>query len=132
MTKTEFKVGDRVMLTQDKGNAAKLGAEAVVVEPNWLPPGSGRYLKIKWDRSKPHVNGQMDGGYMPNDFKLVKSAPKDKKPSQAYKGNGNHSWDVVVPKMTDRLRVPGGYIYRDIQSCAAVFVPMPDVVKHKV
>jgi hypothetical protein len=59
-----------------------------------------------------------------------------KKPSQAYKGNGKHTWEAVVDQDDDnsyptrRLRVPGGYIYR--RASAMVFVPMPEVVKHKV
>jgi hypothetical protein len=31
-----------------------------------------------------------------------------------------------------RLRVPGGWLYRDERVKAMVFVPMPEVVKHKV
>lgn len=67
-----------------------------------------------------------------------------KKPSQAYLGNGFHSWEVVVDSAernsihyvaqqprTMRLRVPGGYLYRVFGS-GTTFVPMPSVVKHKV
>lgn len=65
---------------------------------------------------------------------------KTAKPSQAYKGNGEHNWEGVCgdqqysdrrrPSMM-RLRVPGGYLYRAITG-GMVFVPMPGVVKHKV
>lgn len=63
---------------------------------------------------------------------------KTAKPSQAYKGNGNHAWESVVDvgydrmrPCTIRLRVPGGYLYRVFGS-GTTFVPMPEVVKHKV
>lgn len=65
-----------------------------------------------------------------------------KKPSQAYKGNGKHSWEEVTPGLHSaysrrepqvmRLRVIGGYLYRALGCGAPVFVPMPEVVKHKV
>lgn len=65
------------------------------------------------------------------------------KPSQAYKGNGQHRWeDVCAPSdstqngMTSRLRVPGGWIYSvyhgPTDGETALFVPMPAVVKHEV
>ena len=71
--------------------------------------------------------------------------------SQEYLGNGKHKWeDVTVnakendqgQKMIDgtqRLRVPGGWLYRVLGINPVVgmvqnitFVPMPEVVKHKV
>lgn len=52
--------------------------------------------------------------------------------SQQYKGNGAHVWECVLPMSIDRLRVPGGWIYRDHRFQNSVFVPMPEVVKHKV
>jgi hypothetical protein len=63
-----------------------------------------------------------------------------KKPKQNYKGNGNHEWVAVVGKSgeaydgnrVERLRVPGGWIYRDGLTLTTVFVPMPTVVKYKV
>lgn len=58
------------------------------------------------------------------------------KPSQKYLGNGKHRWEYVVDDegRTMRLRVPGGYLYRylAITGPTMVFVPMPQVVKHKV
>lgn len=64
------------------------------------------------------------------------AAPK--KPTQEYRGNGKHAWETVVegadfatsPKVT-RLRVPGGWLYKP-RGSAGSFVPMPEVVKHKV
>lgn len=59
------------------------------------------------------------------------------KPSQAYKGNGQHDWEPVLPPSTDfvqvrRLRVPGGWLYGTDDEGTMTFVPMPEVVKHKV
>ena len=55
------------------------------------------------------------------------------KPSQKYLGNGKHEWERVN-HITSRLRVVGGYLYLTTWSGGASqsFVPMPDVVKHKV
>jgi hypothetical protein len=51
---------------------------------------------------------------------------KEKKP-QRYKGNGKHEWeDVCDFGCTQRLRVPGGWIYRDDMTGMA-FVPTPSV-----
>jgi hypothetical protein len=64
---------------------------------------------------------------------------KDSK--QDYKGNGAHKWEKVwanEASFTYRLRVPGGWIYRfalkrpERYHQSMVFVPMPEVVKHKV
>jgi len=54
---------------------------------------------------------------------------------QAYRGNGNHEWEVVTSSgnptwlSTYRLRVPGGWLYctRDPDSMAVsqTFVPTP-------
>lgn len=60
--------------------------------------------------------------------------PVSKKDDQSYKGNGNHKWEDAAYD-TMRLRVPGGWLYRSgayPASVAMVFVPMPEVVKHKV
>ena len=74
-----------------------------------------------------------------------------KEQSQEYRGNGEHKWeDVGRPAITEsklahvqRLRVPGGWLYRDTIftehrggdtsfAVNVVFVPMPAVVKHEV
>lgn len=54
---------------------------------------------------------------------------------QSYHGNGEHTWERVAPgrrpgMQTMRLRVPHGWLY--LEGEALAFVPMPDVVKHKV
>jgi len=72
--------------------------------------------------------------------------------SQEYRGNGAHQWEVVDTDINEeqrrgdqtmRLRVPGGWLYRNAVSVGlsdggvimnhnTVFVPMPAVVKHEV
>lgn len=66
--------------------------------------------------------------------------------SQEYRGNGNHEWEHAqndapedhLSSLVNRLRVPGGWLYRVYSSVgpkheiSIVFVPMPEVVKHKV
>lgn len=69
---------------------------------------------------------------------------------QDYKGNGKHKFEEVYLHMREdtkptefdamqRLRVPGGWLYRNIVASntngthvMTTFVPMPEVVKHKV
>lgn len=64
---------------------------------------------------------------------------------EAYRGNGKHDWEFVVECYDEddneenghvmRLRVPGGWLYNVTNAHAqanTVFVPMPEVVKHKV
>jgi hypothetical protein len=62
---------------------------------------------------------------------LPKVEEKPNKPPQTYKGNGKHVWEPVVD-LTKRLRVPGGWLYTYGCEGAMCFVPMPEVVKHKV
>lgn len=62
--------------------------------------------------------------------------------SQEYRGNGNHEWETVydTPRaITERLRVPGGWLYSVERYegdtpvfMNTVFVALPEVVKHKV
>ena len=55
--------------------------------------------------------------------------------SQEYRGNGNHTWEGVINVggyTVDRLRVPGGWLYRDMKTATLAFVPMPEVVRHAV
>ena len=55
---------------------------------------------------------------------------------QSYHGNGNHKWETVVRPLEGhsmtRLRVPGGWLYRDSGTGHLVYVPLPPIVKHKV
>jgi len=54
--------------------------------------------------------------------------------AQEYKGNGEHDWEDVADG-TERLRVPGGWIYSvasDDNTSAAVLVAVPTVVGYAV
>lgn len=68
---------------------------------------------------------------------------KSPKGSQAYKGNGKHTFEVVVEHDVNgerggaargvyRLRVPGGWLYRSHGGHTMTFVPVPEVVGYKV
>jgi hypothetical protein len=58
-----------------------------------------------------------------------RKAPKG---PQEYRGNGRHTWEGVGAGKTMRLRVPGGWLYRDGGDASSTFVPMPDVVGYVV
>ena len=66
--KDEFKVGNRVMLENTGTYGAKKGATGKVVGIVYRAVDS---IDILWDRNELH-NGQHDGGYSPQDFKLMK------------------------------------------------------------
>jgi hypothetical protein len=52
---------------------------------------------------------------------------------QEYRGNGKHEWESVDKSgYTQRLRVPGGWLYRDGISMTTVFVPVPQVVGYPI
>ena len=54
--------------------------------------------------------------------------------AQEYKGNGKHEWEEVATG-TDRLRVPGGWLYAvsfEDGSDAVTFVPVPNAVGYAV
>jgi hypothetical protein len=63
-------------------------------------------------------------------------APAKKSPhgAQKYLGNGAHTWEMVSGAALGvrRLRVPGGWLYRDSYTDTTVFVPMPDVVGYEI
>lgn len=134
-----YKVGDRVRIKEAYG-PIHAGATATLTEAFAT---STPYLRVQWDDSS---LGYANGGYRSTRFEKIKpekpkAAPKPKKPSQAYKGNGKHTWEIVNhernsivardPGTVWRLRVPGGWLYGK-RIGASVFVPMPAVVNHKV
>jgi hypothetical protein len=55
-----------------------------------------------------------------------------KKKSQEYRGHGEHDWEPDLRSGMQRLRVPGGWLYRFNYTTTTTLVPLPDVVKHKV
>jgi hypothetical protein len=50
---------------------------------------------------------------------------------QEYKGNGNHDWEEVTED-TLRLRVPGGWLYKDRSYTCMTFVPVPQTVGYVI
>lgn len=59
-----FKVGQKVVLINDDGKVAFLGAEAVIYRV------SISYIYVKW-LSKDTSNCQCDGAYRPHDFRRM-------------------------------------------------------------
>ncbi len=57
---------------------------------------------------------------------LTKAPPSGK---EKYLGNGSHTWESVTD-FTDRLRVPGGWLYRCDGNIA--FVPLPAAIGYAV
>lgn len=108
------------------------------------PDGVGASVRFpKWTGGWQHEDkGPANCWYCsPDELKITEPTQtklQATKPSQAYKGNGKHTWEMVTGRdrtlhvaSTTRLRVPGGWLYKPYGS-ASVFVPMPEVVKHKV
>ena len=69
----------------------------------------------------------------------VKVEPKPRKRphgAQEYKGNGKHAWETVTAN-TQRLRVPGGWLYGEYSDrihrvVNTTFVPVPQAVGYAV
>lgn len=141
---TELKKGDKVVVATDNHVQSLHDRTGVVVEVT--EHGSVDVVFKGWnDPRYGHSGNALDGStnhrwfYKTSNYDgwkhltVVPPKPKaTKKPSQAYKGNGNHEWERSAYQ-TSRLRVPGGYLYlyTGINNTMA-FVPMPEVVKHKV
>lgn len=65
VTEPTFKIGDRVKLVDGHGLSAAVGATAEVTGI------FSHYITIKWDRTNPLRNSQLDGNYYPKAFELV-------------------------------------------------------------
>jgi thiol-disulfide isomerase/thioredoxin len=129
----KFKVGDVVRLTKGAHEVYGVGFEGEgIVEKDDLGDSIPYRVQFPGDWS----------WFDAEQLEMVKKAkapkaPKAPKASQEYRGNGKHEWEDVT-KGTQRLRVPGGWVYGcgvdlgDTSNFGMVFVPMPDVVKHKV
>lgn len=145
---TKFKVGDKVVSTAGK-DVWHSGLEGFVVRV----PGDGhRSTEVEFPGATGGHSGTANDsrttrwnfytGYhaaYDDALSLLKKVVEKKKPSQEYKGNGKHKWEAVVFDGEDfevcntmRLRVPGGWLYKNDYASAMTFVPMPEVVKHKV
>jgi hypothetical protein len=138
---SEFKIGDKVRVSENYPKDIDDGFAGCVGEL-WRACGDG------WDVGFDHdgwrdTTGRDHCWYIESEW-LTKVEEKPKKPpqtykgngTQTYKGNGKHEWQHVAMDgqtfAVRRLRVPGGWLYRDERVKAMVFVPMPEVVKHKV
>ena len=131
-----FKIGDKVRIRKDANTSAfavKPGATATVIRDPYVSPYISNYVgytQVEWDNTKKR-NGQRHGGYKRDWFELV-PAKRKSRATQDYKGNGNHTWEVVIPmkdheefsvEAMKRLRVPGGWLYADDNLTFATFVP---------
>jgi hypothetical protein len=125
---SEFKIGDKVRVSENYPKDIDDGFAGCVGEL-WRACGDG------WDVGFDHdgwrdTTGRDHCWYIESEW-LTKVEEKPTKPPQTYKGNGKHVWEPVVD-LTKRLRVPGGWLYTYGCEGAMCFVPMPEVVKHKV
>lgn len=127
MATKKFKVGDTVRVIQK--NYEHEGKRAVVTSID----NDVDHYPIGVDY------GVDDGGldWLDEDELVLVSTRKKKKTKigQAYRGNGKHMWERVTDG-TARLRVPGGWLYKTIDTAgkllitrAVTFVPMPEVVR---
>jgi hypothetical protein len=114
MKASELKVGDTVKLPgwgHDGYPVSKIAGTTVYVD--YKGHDYGYTGRSDWVVTKPAKPAK-------------KTTPKG---AQAYKGNGKHSWERVNTD-TERLRVPGGWIYTRFGN--PVFVPVPEVVGYAV
>lgn len=135
----KFKVGDEVecwsTLADDNPNGLKGTVVAVedgqveVAFPGWTEGHSGKASEGNDRWYFWPDNSNWDEEYI----KLVEKPKKAKasKAKQTYKGNGKHTWELVI-EGTVRLRVPGGWLYRDTFVGGTTFVPVPEVVGHVI
>jgi hypothetical protein len=141
MKKTAFnklKVGDRVLVSGSQDTKELFAEPGVLVDHD---SGAG-FVLVKFDTwAEGHGEGDHEWYFYDFDAKCFTiTVDKPEKPkatkrphgAQEYKGNGKHAWEYVT-KQTERLRVPGGWLYRDSANAGAtVFVPVPEVVGYAV
>jgi hypothetical protein len=130
---SEFKICDKVRVSENYPKDMDDGFAGCVGEL-WRPSDDG--WDVAFDRNGwLDLTGRDHCWYIGSEW-LTKVEEKPAKPPQTYKGNGKHEWQHVAMDgqtfAVRRLRVPGGWLYRDERVKAMVFVPMPEVVKHKV
>jgi hypothetical protein len=137
MNKKQFsalKVGQRVVVSGDQDGFSFDAEAGEIIERE------SEHLLVRFDMwFKGHGADDNEWHFYDYDakgftIKAEKPATK-KKPhgSQEYKGNGKHQWEEVTSDgswNTQRLRVPGGWLYR--RGGAMTFVPVPEVVGYAV
>lgn len=126
----KYKVGDKLrVITPMEARYDQVGVFVREDDDSWpvvvaFEGGDRDYFtydmvqKVRADASKPNpARGRR--------------APKG---PQAYKGNGNHKWELVAagddgtqPSSIYRLRVPGGWLYGK-RIGSLTFVAMPEIV----
>lgn len=151
----KLKVGDRVVVTGTMDGQTFAGEEGVVVSNPLFLHGSEKTIKFATFNKGWSLNTAKNDHYYfeeehARDFKITvipeapaapaptPAAPVKKRPHgrQEYKGNGKHRWESVVEEEdgtvdTERLRVPGGWLYRDSFG-GSTFVPVPEAVGYAV
>jgi hypothetical protein len=128
----KFKVGDRVVATAPADYdfyfpiVGALGVVEIVEED------TGHY-QVTFEGGRGWWFMDKDDGAVELYKPKKKKAPKGK---QQYKGNGKHTWEHVATGSNsedmERLRVPGGWLYRDEHTLTVTFVPMPEVVDYAI
>ena len=66
--KDEFKIGDKVVLQNNTTYGAKIGATGEIIGIEYRAVD---YIDVVWDRNE-LWNNQQDGGYEPDDSRLIK------------------------------------------------------------
>lgn len=158
MKVSDFKVGDQVISDATKsywhsgleGEVVSGIRDAVLVRFKGYrgtlghsgQDASGKENRQHWNFTDNYYttpNGRLDLllPFTPVAEVVTKAKPKSPHGKQEYKGNGKHDWEAVVTDAIStwtlkRLRVPGGWLYRDIFGNSLTFVPVPSVVGYKV
>ena len=125
--KLKLKVGDQVKSTIDVGTEGLKGMIVGIKDSFYEVQFEG------WDlghNGSSEDNNIRDRWYL-TDSEVKVVLRKTTTSKQTYRGNGKHNFEMVVENGYGdvmRLRVPGGWLYRDLGSCSTVFVPLVDVM----
>lgn len=125
-TALKFNVGDKVVIAE-KGDSRNFE--------------TGTVQRHDGSTTLPYHIQFDDGEVSYYDEKYLKTAAKPRKApkgKQSYKGNGNHTWELVTEAGLDfgqpkvyRLRVQGGWIYKP-RGSSGVFVKLADVTGYVI
>jgi Neuraminidase (sialidase) len=138
MKYSEFPVGAEVVVTAVTygGQDVEVGKKGVVVKSDQDGRALVKFSDCSewgyantWYFDDDGIDGSIE--LVAKSKVAVEKKKKAPKGPQAYKGNGKHSWETVVENV-QRLRVPGGWLYRDDRNMATVFVPVPQAVGYAV
>lgn len=156
MNKTAFKklkVGQKVSVTGKQDSKTFRNERGVIQEKNhdyvcvkfdtWAVgpgPGGSSWCFYDYDAKGFTITETPEA---PKVDPVKPDAPVKKRPhgAQEYKGNGKHDWQIVTrdadeyTSVTERLRVPGGWLYRTASERGVptmTFVPVPQAVGYAV